>query len=887
MTDLRRRPWILGHVLVATTASLVLGSVVSGQQITTTQPLRVPARSWWLGQDGGDANLFRQGHKLWAAQGQAGDDFGWSVAIDGPMSMGGAPGRNKVGAETGSVHVYYSDGSSWTEVQELLPDSGSDDRFGHAISLLSSVAVVGEPGDDEGGNRSGAAHVYRRMVFQWSHVQKLKASDASSYDEFGRAVCLGTDLIVVGARRDSSAAAAAGSAYVFRRDPSSGTWIEEQKLIASDAAPYDLFGSSVWVGSDVAVIGAPTDAQAGSGRGAAYVFRYDQGSFTWIEEQKLSPGDPSNQDGFGCALAGDGEFVAVGADHRYPGDGMGAVYGFRYDPVAHDWHQEQKITAAGTAPGDYFGSALALDCGLMVIGAPGNDDSGSESGAAYLFHRYGSVWIELQRLAADDADAGDQLGFGVAIKDYQVLLGAPWAVGRSAVTGAGYIFEPVREHVPPPRVEALTGNTWYVPDDFRDIQSAIDAAMVGDLILVRPVQIYAGFTLQKGLTIRSTDGRFQIDGDSQDVVVKNVPAYGIARLGGLEFVPDCNFFCSRSSRMKIEDCLGQVVVEDVVWNEWLCGVDALPFLEIRSCDFVHLTDVDIRCGSYGLDPWYYDEAEAGVKIVASRVLVSDSTIRGWSAVEPSTPELDGLDGAPGLEAISDSIVVAARLRILGGAGGKGAYADMWGTPGDGGDGGPGALFTNSLLIAMGCCGDYLSGGDGGDGGTYYTTPCQGAGGNGGVGFQGSRAEVSGTELLGGEGGCGRPPGHDGAPYQGVVSFVDPPYPVLDMEGDLHPGSQFDVTVHGEPGGTVELLLSNTLGWEELPDVGGAPLAVLPGDYYVGIDAGMIGPGGRLVIRLSLMDTPDLRGFPLSAQAFVTGPGGTVNLTNVATRLVGE
>ena len=66
-----------------------------------------------------------------------------------------------------------------------------------------------------------------------------------------------------------------GLAYLFRFDGTS--WVEEQKMTASDAFAFDLFGSSVSVSGETAVVGALLeDCAAGDRCGAAYVFDLDQ-----------------------------------------------------------------------------------------------------------------------------------------------------------------------------------------------------------------------------------------------------------------------------------------------------------------------------------------------------------------------------------------------------------------------------------------------------------------------------------------------------------------------------------------------------------------------------------------------------------------------------------
>ncbi|MEW6743258.1 MAG: hypothetical protein AB1486_10915 [Planctomycetota bacterium] len=163
------------------------------------------------------------------------------------------------------------------------------------------------------------------------------------------------------------------------------------------------------------------------------------------------------------------------------------------------------------------------------------------------------------------------------------------------------------------------------------------------------------------------------------------------------------------------------------------------------------------------------------------------------------------------------------------------------------------------------------------------------GGDGGPGVKvspDSHCEVSGVELIGGEGGNGTRPGKDGPPYSGSVDFTDPPYPTLDMQGEIHPGSHLDVIIHGQTGDTVVLLLSENIGWLEIPGRRGPPLSALPGGFFVGVHLGSIGPGGELSVTLAMLNDPIVQGFALTAQAAVLLERSFV-LSNVATRIVGE
>ncbi|MHC4652630.1 MAG: FG-GAP repeat protein, partial [Planctomycetota bacterium] len=111
----------------------------------------------------------------------------------------------------------------------------------------------------------------------------LTEDELPAYDAFGLAVAMDGDVAVIGDVIDADSGVHAGAAFVFRFDGSA--WIKEQKLLADDGAPSDLFGGSVAVSGDTIVIGARYDDDLGNYSGSAYVFR-SQGS-RWVFEQKL------------------------------------------------------------------------------------------------------------------------------------------------------------------------------------------------------------------------------------------------------------------------------------------------------------------------------------------------------------------------------------------------------------------------------------------------------------------------------------------------------------------------------------------------------------------------------------------------------------------------
>jgi hypothetical protein len=270
--------------------------------------------------------------------------------------------------------------------------------------------------------------------------QKLLASDGAVVDRFGSSVAISGETVVVGAALDTGAAGfGQGSAYVFVRN--GGGWNQQQKLEASDAESNDQFGFSVAISGETVVVGAPFDAgAAGDRQGSAYVFVRSGG--VWSQQQKLEASDAGAVDVFGWSVAISGETIVVGAPSRDDAAGLdqGAAYVFvRSGGV---WRQQQKLEASDAATGAFFGFPVAISGETVVVGAPFHDDAaGADQGAAYVFVRSGGVWSQQQKLLASDAGAVDVFGASVAISGETIVVSAPVNDdGAIIFQGAAYVF---------------------------------------------------------------------------------------------------------------------------------------------------------------------------------------------------------------------------------------------------------------------------------------------------------------------------------------------------------------------------------------------------------------------------------------------------------------
>jgi len=368
--------------------------------------------------------------KLMASDAQESDQFGISVSVSGDTAVIGAYHEDTGGSNAGAAYVFTRTGGSWTQQAKLMAsDAQANDNFGYSVAVSGDTAVIGARSEDTGGSTAGAAYVFTRSGGAWVEQAKLMASDAVDGDYFGWSVAVSGDTAVIGARSEDTGGSDAGAAYVFTR--SGGAWVEQAKLMASDAQSSDYFGYSVAVSGDTAVIGARYEATGGSYAGAAYVFTRSGGS--WTQQAKLMASDAQANDNFGYSVAVSGDTAVIGArSEDTGGSNAGAVYVFTRS--GGSWTQQAKLMASDAQANDNFGYSVAVSGDTAVIGARSEDTGGTAAGAAYVFTRTGGSWTQQAKLMASDAQANDNFGYSVAVSGDTAVIGASNA-------DAAYIFE--------------------------------------------------------------------------------------------------------------------------------------------------------------------------------------------------------------------------------------------------------------------------------------------------------------------------------------------------------------------------------------------------------------------------------------------------------------
>ena len=374
--------------------------------------------------------------KLLAADGVAENRFGTSVSLDGNRALVGA-----VQEETdrpGTAYVFERDVSgNWIQVAKLVADDGGqENQFGTSVSLSGDLALVGATGGSNEGALSGSAYVFERGESgNWTQVAKLVAEDGAEFDLFGSSVSLRGNRALIGAHRDDGT----GSAYVFERD-GVGQWMQTAKLVAEDGASGSQFGRSVSLSGDRALIGAFEDDAPGNDSGSAYIFERGVDG-NWTQVAKLIADDGALFDRFGYSVSLSGDVALIGSrGNDEGGENSGAAYIFERDGVSN-WTQMQKLTADDAQAGDLFGWSVSLSGGLALVGAIRDDDQGDDAGSAYLFERDGAGnWAQKQKLTANDGAGGERFGYSVSLSEDQALVGAVEDNDQGDESGSAYVF---------------------------------------------------------------------------------------------------------------------------------------------------------------------------------------------------------------------------------------------------------------------------------------------------------------------------------------------------------------------------------------------------------------------------------------------------------------
>ena len=365
--------------------------------------------------------------KITASDGATSDQFGTATDADGNRTLVGAPG-DEIGI--GAAYIFEFDGTNVVETKLTASDGAPKDAFGVSVSLSGNRALVGASEDDDNGENSGSAYVFEFDGTNWVEIAKLTASDGAPADLFGISVSLFGNRALVGSPfKDNST----GAVYLFEFD---GTdWVEVAKLTASDGAPRDQFGFSISISGDRALVGASGGDDNGESSGSAYVFEFNGTRF--VETFKLTASDGAPNDVFGISVSLSGDRALVGASGGDDnGESSGSAYVFEFNGTR--FVETFKLTASDGAPNDVFGRFVSLLNERVLIGAFGDD---AITGSAYVFEFDGTRFEEVAKLTASDGAPRNFFGASVSLSDDRAVVGASADDDKGELSGSVFLFE--------------------------------------------------------------------------------------------------------------------------------------------------------------------------------------------------------------------------------------------------------------------------------------------------------------------------------------------------------------------------------------------------------------------------------------------------------------
>jgi hypothetical protein len=302
-----------------------------------------------------------------------------------------------------------------------LPETNAN--FGFAVEQVTTNILVGAPGQN---NTQGSAYLFDAVTGQPIQIFNHPFPATAGNAQLGRSLtAFGAD-VVIGAPQDSTIVPQAGAVYQF----SSSTGVAYQLLSDPTPEPFENFGFAVDSIGNTIIVGAPTSNTLAPRSGVAYLFDGNSGQLL----QTFNNPEPTADSYFGASVAAVGDKVLIGAPGSLTGVGAtkpGVAYLF--DSITGELLQ----TFRNPNPGiDDFGRGLAwTNIGRdVLIGAPGDDTRGTDTGAAFLFD--GITGTVLQTYSYPQPRPFDRFGEAIDIVNTSVFVGAP---GYGSLT-SGAVF---------------------------------------------------------------------------------------------------------------------------------------------------------------------------------------------------------------------------------------------------------------------------------------------------------------------------------------------------------------------------------------------------------------------------------------------------------------
>lgn len=339
-----------------------------------------------------------------------------------------------------------------------LPGEPLDDGdfFGNAVDMTSNRAIITSCEDlhDEMGNAPigspgagpGSAFIYTTDPNgNWIPDQKIVASDRAFGAMYGISAGLSptTDVAIVGDhRKDVGGNIDAGGAYIY--ELLGGVWAEVAILNATgvDLQVNGLFGHSVSVYDNTAVIGAPGE---NGDEGAVYVFTKTGGSWSPIYT-RIAPPLPNPGDQFGYSVDIYGNYLLVGAPEAYANGTPGSGEAYIFENIGGTWTLVNTINDNGGQVGENLGNSVSIGNRTAAIGSSKEDDgSTTNAGSVDIYNLMGTSWAWSTNLTPSLRETNARFGQSVSVSDQYIAVGTYTSLDENNsnslyLAGGAYVY---------------------------------------------------------------------------------------------------------------------------------------------------------------------------------------------------------------------------------------------------------------------------------------------------------------------------------------------------------------------------------------------------------------------------------------------------------------
>ena len=425
--------------------------------------------------------------KIQANDAETYDSFGGSVSMSGDYIAVGATGEDTTASEAGSVYIFnrVSD-TNVTQIAKIqASDAAASDFFGTSLSMSGDYIAVASYYEDTTASAAGSVYIFKKAIDDSAvtEIAKIQASDAELDDWFGYSVSMSGDYIAVGAYKEDTTNSGAGSVYIFKIVSDTNV-TEISKIQANDADLDDSFGYSVSISGNYIAVGANNEDTLGSNSGSVYIFKKDtDDSITQIS--KIQSTDIEANDWFGTSVSISGDYIAIGADYEdTTATSAGSVYVFNGDPLnqIYVYNKVNSLTVDEDVSSSIYSieavnpnggiinySLSGIDSSSFVFNdnnlsfsskpdyeAPLDDGTDNDYNATIILSDDQGVqtnidigvsvedryYLDLAKIQASDAGAGDKFGYSVSISGDYIAVGAYWEEETEVTqTGSVYVFK--------------------------------------------------------------------------------------------------------------------------------------------------------------------------------------------------------------------------------------------------------------------------------------------------------------------------------------------------------------------------------------------------------------------------------------------------------------